>query len=217
MENLFSNLPSRKYQLFISHAWDYAHEYEGVVRLLNSDITFSWLDLSIPIQNPVPRNPLLKRSYLSVVRELETRIGQADCLLVLAAMYLNHSEWIQFEIDLAKEKNKPIIAVAPNGQERVPYALNQIGIAELVGWRTFSLTGAIRRYTAPEPQRPRISRVQMAAALSPPGSLIPTGNLSTQPRRLASLLSPPSTGLPSLGSSALSEYGMLLAGLQPLK
>jgi hypothetical protein len=217
MENLFSNLPSRKYQLFISHDWEYTDEYERVQRLLNTDVTFHWENLSVTIENPIPSHPTLPKSHWTICRELIVKIERADCLLVLAGMYVNYSGWIQSEIQLAQEFHKPIIAVKRWGQERVPEALQRVSVCEPVWCATGPLIFAIRRYTAPEPQRPRISRVQMAAALSPPGSLIPTGNLSTQPRRLASLLSPPSTGLPSLGSSALSEYGMLLAGLQPLK
>jgi hypothetical protein len=46
--------PSRRYRLFISHAWDYKDEYERLVKLLNTDIGFIWENLSVPEENPLP-------------------------------------------------------------------------------------------------------------------------------------------------------------------
>jgi hypothetical protein len=134
----------RRYKLFISHAWDYRGEYEGVVRLLNSDIRFSWDNLSVPEDNPLSVLFRLPKSYRYLVRQLDQRISQSDCLLVLAGMYAAHSGWIQSEIEAAKDFGKPIIAVRPRGNERLPDALMHAA-AEEVGWNAASIISAIRK------------------------------------------------------------------------
>jgi hypothetical protein len=223
MRNSFFNLPSRKYQVFVSHSWDYADEYEGVVRLLDSDTTFSWFDLSIPIENPVPHDPLLKKSTLAVVRELEKRIREADCLLVLAAMYFNHSEWIQFEIDFAKEINKPIIAVKPWGQERVPEALQQVAVCDPVWCATGPLIAAIKRHavpaSTPEPSFSFPDYVAQLSKLQQSTNTVPsstTANLAEFPN-LAYLASLAPSGRPSEvpTSDSQSFWNMLAESFEP--
>ena len=72
----------RRYALFISHAWDYKGEYEGVVNLLNWDRGFLWENLSVPEENPLAVLLLLPRSYRYLVRQIDERVSKADCLLV---------------------------------------------------------------------------------------------------------------------------------------
>jgi hypothetical protein len=147
--NLFSIAPppSRRYKLFISHAWDYKAEYEGVVGLLNGDWNFSWEDLSVPIEAPLLPPPLLPKSFRSIVHQLDERIKASDCVLILAAMYVGHRGWIQSEIEAAREFNRPIIAVAPRGQERFPEAVTRAAV-EVVGWTTKSIVAAVRKHAA---------------------------------------------------------------------
>jgi hypothetical protein len=61
-------------------------------------------------------------------------------------MYVSYREWIQKEIDIAREMNKPIIAIAPRGSQKIPQAV-QDAADEVVGWTTASITDAIRRHT----------------------------------------------------------------------
>ncbi len=49
----------------------------------------------MPIENPLKITLLLKKSYRTIVRQLDERIALADCVLVLAAMYFKHRGWIQ--------------------------------------------------------------------------------------------------------------------------
>src|SRR5271157_4621266 len=84
---------SRRYQLFISHAWDYKDEYARLVDLLNTHPFFQWNNLSVPEEKPLPFLLHLPRSYRYLVRQLDERISKADCLLVLAGMYVAHRGW----------------------------------------------------------------------------------------------------------------------------
>ena len=133
-----------RYRLFISHAWDYQGEYDGVVRLLNSDVGFLWDNFSVPKDDPLRVLQRLPKSFRYLVRQLDERISQSDCLLVLAGMYAAHSGWIQSEIEAAKEFGKPIIAVRPRGNERLPDAVMHAATEE-VAWNAASIISAIRR------------------------------------------------------------------------
>ena len=61
-------------------------------------------------------------------------------------MYYNHREWMQFEIDYAKEKGKPIVAVKPYGNEIVPVEIENVADI-VVNWNTNSIVSAIREYS----------------------------------------------------------------------
>lgn len=152
------------YKLFISHAWDYNDEYEGVVRLLNGDIAFRWKNLSVPIDNPIATRLLLPKSYRYILRQIEEKIKQSDCLLVLAAMYVCHRGWIQSEIEAANDFGKPIIAIRPRGQERVPEIFSWLGVREPVGWTTDSIISAIRAHASPSGTTP----IPLIGGLRPP-------------------------------------------------
>ena len=81
----------------------HSDEYEKLVMLLNKAyLRFRWENLSITVGAQVLPNPIFKRSYHSVLKEVETRIILADCLLVLAGMYGSWSPWIQSEIESAQ-------------------------------------------------------------------------------------------------------------------
>ena len=55
------------------------------------------------------------------------------------------TSWIQTEIEIATRYQKPIIGVRPWGQERIPQAV-QDAADEMVGWNTYSIVSAVRRY-----------------------------------------------------------------------
>jgi hypothetical protein len=134
----------RTYKLFLSHSWGHNDEYDGLVSLLDRAVLrFRWENLSITVGAPVLPNPSLRRSYRSVLQEVEQRIRQADCVLVLAGMYGSFSPWIQSEIEAAQDNGKPIIGVEPNGQQRVPQEVRNAA-REMVGWRSESVIAAIR-------------------------------------------------------------------------
>jgi MTH538 TIR-like domain (DUF1863) len=150
-----ARLRLRNHQLFISHAWDYRAEYDGLVNLLQADLAFKWTNLSVPQDNPL-QNPFhLPKSYRHIVRQLDERISKADCLIVFEAMYVAHRAWIQSEIEAAQDFRKPILAIAPRGQERFPEAVVQAA-TEQVRWNGASIIAAIRRLVTPLAQ-PRLS------------------------------------------------------------
>jgi hypothetical protein len=66
-------------------------------------------------------------------------------MLVIAGMYVNHREWIQKEIDMARRFGIPIIGIEPWGSRVTPAQLRWTA-DEMVGWRTKSIVDAVRRH-----------------------------------------------------------------------
>ena len=58
-------------------------------------------------------------------------------------MYAHYSEWINYEIDIAKSYNKKIIGVRPWGSERMPLVV-QNASDRIVGWQKNSIVSAIK-------------------------------------------------------------------------
>lgn len=144
---LISNLkeslmpPLRYYNLFISHVWrsDHNSEYYRLKALLNSSPYFWWRDYSVP-----EHDPFETKTNFQLDGKLVEQIRQVSCFIAVAGMYVNHRRWIQREIEVASSFRKPIIAVIPWGQLRVPAELQQRA-TELVAWNSTSLVDAIRR------------------------------------------------------------------------
>lgn len=57
-------------------------------------------------------------------------------------MYAAHSDWIEFEINTAVDKNKYIIGVKPWSQERIPNIVTNNSDV-MVGWNKKSIIDAI--------------------------------------------------------------------------
>jgi hypothetical protein len=77
---------------------------------------------------------------------LDEQIRQASAVLVLAGMYVAYKQWIQYEIDRALSKGKPVIGIRPRGQERIPLAVAEAA-KEMIGWNTESIVSAIRKHS----------------------------------------------------------------------
>ena len=131
----------KTYDTFISHAWLYNEDYHRMVGFLHNAPRFKWRNYSVPEHDP------LKQSTKTALKEqLRRQIRPVNVVLILAGMYVAHSDWIQFEIDFAKENGKPMIGIRPWGQQRIPKAVKD-SVNEMVGWRTESIVSAIRKWS----------------------------------------------------------------------
>jgi hypothetical protein len=173
------SLHTFRYGLFISHAWDHESEFEGFLKRLDADKTFAWEDLSIRRDRPLTNPEVLPRSYRSLVWQLEARIREADCIVILAGMYCAHSGWIQSEIEIAIDFGKPLIAVEPWGQTKFPIAVTKmVQECNRVGWRTESIVNKIRELATPTRQTtPILDASRLLAPWTAPNPTL-TGQLS---------------------------------------
>ena len=130
-------MPSlRRYDLFISHAWDHNDDYYRLVHFLNEAPNFIWRNLSVPEHDPI-KTPDLEY-------ELRAQMREAHVFIILGGMYVAHSDWIDFEINFARRTGRPILGIRPWGSQRLPAVLERAA-DEIVGWNSASIVAAVRR------------------------------------------------------------------------
>lgn len=130
----------RTYNIFISHAWDYRSEYHRLKSLLDSARNFSWKNFSVPAHDP-----LEAASRGRLLTGLQRHIRPVHVVLVISGVYASHRDWIKTELELASDFDKPIIAVAPWGSDRISATAQGFAI-EVVNWNTDSIVAAIRAH-----------------------------------------------------------------------
>ena len=135
----------KTYDLFISHAWKYGDEYDRLVDMLNEAPNFKWINHSCPEHDPAV-DPDSEAEEEKLIQELTNQIKPVNCVIILSGMYVAYSHWIQREIDIAVEYNKPIVGVKPWGAQRIPEAVQNVAKV-IVGWQTDSIVDAIRRHS----------------------------------------------------------------------
>ena len=131
----------KTYNLFLSHVWRKAQnsEYYRLEQLLRNARNFIWRNYSVP-----EHDPLGTRTNSQLRNALDRQISPVSCFVVIAGMYVNHRQWIQEEIKIAKRYGKPIVGLVPRGHERTPLAVSNVA-DEMVRWQTSSVVAAIRR------------------------------------------------------------------------
>ena len=81
----------------------------------------------------------------AVKDELRTQIGLAEVVIVPAAMYTEHRDWITYEMDVAQANELPIVALEPfGGLQEMPKDVAERA-SERVGWNERMLVDALRR------------------------------------------------------------------------
>lgn len=129
------------YRLFISHAWDYSERYTRAVKFLNEANNFAWSNYSVPKDDG-----FIGMTSAELTEQMRRQIRPAQCVIIVSGMYVNHSDWIQFEMDFAKSLNKPIIGIRRWGEQRSPQSVIDCA-TEMVNWNSASIVEAIRRVT----------------------------------------------------------------------
>ena len=133
---------SKTYHIFISHSWAYSDTYVGLKSLLEKDKAFSFIDYSVPKDDPIHTNGTDKDLYNAI----KEQISHAGVVLILAGVYSSYSKWIDKEIEIAKSEflsSKPIIAVEPWGSERTSVKVKNAA-DRIVKWNSESIIAAIK-------------------------------------------------------------------------
>lgn len=127
------------YRLFVSHAWHYSERYDRATKFLNGANNFSWTNYSVPEDDAFPR-----MSSAELSEAMRRQIRPVQCVIIVSGMYVNHSNWIQFEMDFAKSMGKPILGIKRWGEQRTPQSVVD-SATEMVAWNSASIVAAIRR------------------------------------------------------------------------
>lgn len=133
---------SKRYNIFISHAWSYGEDYDHLVNLLDNAPNFLYKNYSAPEDKPL----ISSNSYVSEIKlkkEIDNKIRYAQCVLIIGGMYAKRT-WMKYELESARSMGKPIIVVAPRGQERIP---TELQIYPIVYWNTNSIINAIKEFS----------------------------------------------------------------------
>lgn len=124
----------KNYKIFISHSWNYNSDYYTIENWLDENL--SWKNMS------VPKHDALESSTDQELKEkIENRIKLSSGILIISGMYVNHSGWINTEIELAIKYGKAIIGIKPRGNERTPTVISENAI--IVNWNSNSIINAI--------------------------------------------------------------------------
>ena len=133
---------ARTFNIFISHSWGYGDHYDTLTDWLDERPYFNWRDYSVPKDDPI--HDARNREELRAA--LKEKICHASCVIVTAGVYCSYSDWIEEEIDIALEMDKPIIGVRLWGAQRMS-SLVQNNADVIVGWNKESIVSAIRDYS----------------------------------------------------------------------
>lgn len=130
------------YRIFISHAWKYGKSYDNLVNILNNAPYFSYYNYSAPQEKPLNPNGE-KLSKFEIEEKIRNKIALSQVVVVIAGMYYNYREWMEFEVWEALRMGKPIISVQPRGAKPMPSFL-EFASDRTVKWNTDSIVSAIR-------------------------------------------------------------------------
>ena len=132
---------AKTYSLFISHSWDHDDVLQDLKSLLNSrgyfPAEYTQIEKDCPINSE--RAAVIKAN-------ITKRLEQSDVVLAIAGVFASHSDWMQWEMDKAKEIGLNVIGVIPRGQEHISREVYSRSITD-VRWNADSIVEAIRSYS----------------------------------------------------------------------
>lgn len=131
---------AKTYSLFISHSWDHNDILQNLKSLLNSrgyfPAEYTQIEKDCPINSEQAR---------VVKANITKRLEQSDVVLAIAGIFASHSDWMQWEMDKAKELGLNVIGVVPRGQEHISQEVYKRSVID-VRWNADSIVDAIRKY-----------------------------------------------------------------------
>ena len=130
----------KAYHLFISHSWTHSDAYDKLVALLRKRPNFEFRDYSVPKDDPIHTNGTTEQLRVAISQQMQP----CGVVLILAGVYSTYSKWINREVEIAKSKKKPIIAIEPWASEKTSQYVKE-SANEIVGWNTNSIVSAIRK------------------------------------------------------------------------
>lgn len=139
---LYKSDSGKTYHLFISHSWSYSDQYNGLVKLLEKDSSFTYKDYSIPKDDPVHTGDSDEVLYEAI----KNKISRSSIVLILAGVYSSYSKWIDKEIEIANNEfsnKKPILGIKPWAQVNISTKVKN-NADKIVGWNSSSIISAIK-------------------------------------------------------------------------
>lgn len=131
----------KEYKLFISHSWDYDDVLQDLKNLIDSrgyfPATYTQIEKDCPIDS---------ENAWVIKANITKRLQESDVVLAIAGVYASYSEWMQWEMDKAKDLGLKVIGVIPRGQEHISHEVFNRSAVD-VRWNADSIVDAIRNYS----------------------------------------------------------------------
>ena len=132
---------AKEYKLFISHSWDYDDVLQDLKNLIDSrgyfPATYTQIEKDCPIDSD--------KAWV-IKANITKRLQESDVVLAIAGVYASYSEWMQWEMDKAKDLGLKVIGVIPRGQEHISHEVFNRSAVD-VRWNADSIVDAIRNYS----------------------------------------------------------------------
>ena len=132
---------AKTYQVFISHSWDHNKVLQDLKDLIDGrgyfPAEYTQIEKTCPINSDLA---------WVIKANITKRLENSDIVLAIAGLFASHSEWMQWEMDKAKELGLKIIGVVPRGQEHISQEVLFRSVVD-VRWNADSIVEAIRRYS----------------------------------------------------------------------
>ncbi len=132
---------AKEYKLFISHSWDHDDVLQDLKNLIDSrgyfPATYTQIEKDCPIDSD--------KAWV-IKANITKRLQESDVVLAIAGVYASYSEWMQWEMDKAKELGLRVIGVIPRGQEHISHEVFNRSAVD-VRWNADSIVDAIRNYS----------------------------------------------------------------------
>jgi hypothetical protein len=109
------------YDLFLTHAWRFHDDWNRFAELLDRVPGLVWRNFSLPWHDPA-MNPNTEVGGKFIRDSLERQIIPVHSVILLAGVHAINSAraWLDMEIEMARNYNKPIVGVPAVGMDAVP-------------------------------------------------------------------------------------------------
>ncbi len=135
---------SNPIRLFVSHVFEKHEDYLRVFEFIESDDRFYYLNFSNPEQIPDTGG---KEAMKDVLLK---QMDNAELVIVCAGLYDGYRDMIEFTINAAKAKEKPVIVMEHFGSEaNVADILSDLA-DEIVEWNDRTLIDTIKKLARDE-------------------------------------------------------------------
>jgi hypothetical protein len=125
-------------RLFVCHVWVEDEDYHRIFEYVESSPNFFYRNTSTPDARQSGDKEALRDS-------LRKQIGEAEVVIVPAALYRRNVDWVEFQMHCAKAYDKPLIVLEPfGGTDTIPPAVQELA-DDVVPWDQRQLVDSIKR------------------------------------------------------------------------
>lgn len=130
---------AKTYRVFVSHSWKHNDVLQQLKKLMDNRGYF-YADYT-----HVEKTEPINSTNDSVIKaNITKRLQDSDIVLAIAGVYASYSDWMQWEMDKARDLGLKVIGVIPRGQERISSQVYSRSVED-VRWNADSIVAAIRR------------------------------------------------------------------------